>query len=307
MSTPFDLSHKPHIGKPLELEPNIQVVTAPNAGPMTFTGTQSYLLGKDAVAIIDPGPEDDAHLKALLNALNGRPLSHILITHSHVDHSPLSRRLSEQTGAPIYAFGTAHESRSPLMEQLAQSGDLGGQEGIDTRFRFDHRLHHGQIITGDGWELEVIHTPGHLSNHICFAHNASGALFSGDHVMGWATTMVSPPDGDLGAFMASLAHLGERHDDRVYYAGHGAPVSNPLAMVNHLLTHRKSRESQILDHLSRNSATAGQIAKAIYTDVDPRLIPAATRNVLAHLIDLYTRDLATSEGPLSRHSTFHKK
>jgi glyoxylase-like metal-dependent hydrolase (beta-lactamase superfamily II) len=307
MSNPFDLSHKPHIGKPLDLAPGLQVVTAPNASPMTFTGTQTYLLGKDAVAIIDPGPEDDTHLKALLNALNGRPLSHILITHSHMDHSPLSRRLSEKTGAPIYAFGNPHDSRSPLMERLAQAGDLGGQEGIDTDFRFDHRLKHGQIIAGDGWELEVIHTPGHLSNHICFANNNTGALFSGDHVMGWATTMVSPPDGDLSAFMASLAHLAERKDDRTYYAGHGAPVSNPLAIVNHLLKHRKSREAQILDHLSHSSATASQIAKTIYTDVNPRLLPAATRNVLAHLVDLYTRDFATSEGPLSQHSTFHKK
>lgn len=306
MSTPFDLSHKPHVGKALELEPGIQVVTAPNASPMTFTGTQTYLLGQDAVAIIDPGPDSDAHLNALLSALNGRPVSHILITHSHVDHSPLSRRLSDQTGAAIYAFGTAHDSRSTLMERLAQAGDLGGQEGIDTEFRFDHRLAHGQIITGDGWELETLHTPGHLSNHICFAHNATGAVFSGDHVMGWATTMVSPPDGDLGAFMASLAHLAERQDDRTYYAGHGAAILDPLAMVNHLLKHRKSRESQILDTLSKGSATATQIAKTIYTDVDPRLIPAATRNVLAHLIDLYSRKLISSEGPLSQHSIFHK-
>ncbi len=177
----------------------------------------------------------------------------------------------------------------------------------DTDFRFDHRLTHGQIITGDGWELETLHTPGHLSNHICFANNATGAVFSGDHVMGWATSMVSPPDGDLSAFMASLALLAERQDDRIYYAGHGAPVTAPLTMVNHLIKHRKSRESQILDTLALGSATASSIARTIYTDVDPRLIPAATRNVLAHLIDLYSRDLASSDGPLSQHSVFHKK
>lgn len=307
MSTPFDLDHRPQVGKAVTLAPDIAVVTAPNASPMTFTGTQTYLLGRDAVAIIDPGPDDDAHLQALLAALKGRPLSHILLTHTHVDHSPLSRRLAECTGAPILAFGDAQAARSPIMEKLSRAADLGGGEGIDTGFRCDQLIADGQIIQGDGWELEAIHTPGHLSNHLCFALNDRNAVFSGDHVMGWATTMVSPPDGDLTRFMTSLKRLAQRGDDRVYYPGHGAALPDPLEMVAYLLRHRKSRESQILEALAKGSSNAAVIATMVYTDVDPRLIPAATRNVLAHLIDLTERDIVFSQTDISRDSVFALK
>ncbi len=306
MSDPFDRSHKPVIGKPLDLAPALQVVTAPNASPMTFTGTQTYLLGTDAVAVIDPGPDNDAHLDALLAAIGQRPVSHILITHSHTDHSPLSRKLAERTEAPILAFGTAHEARSPLMERLAAAGDLGGREGTDEDFHYDRKIEHGQVVSGDGWELEAIHTPGHLSNHLCFGWNSTGAVFSGDHVMGWATTLVSPPDGDLRAFMNSLDRLADR-EDRIYYPGHGAPISDPLKMVRHQINHRKSRESQIIDALASGDATPSELAAVIYTDVDPRLLPAAARNVFAHLIDLNERGFVTSDGDIWQGCRFARK
>lgn len=307
MNDPFERDHKPLVGKPLDLAPALQVVTVPNASPMTFTGTQTYLLGTDAVAVIDPGPDNDAHLNALIAALKGRPVSHIIVTHSHIDHSPLSRRLAAATKAPILAFGTTHEARSPVMERLAQTGDLGGREGTDEDFRFDVEVTHGQIIQGDGWQLEAIHTPGHLSNHLCFAWNETGAVFTGDHVMGWATTMVSPPDGDLTQYMASMQRLAGREDDQIYYPGHGGPVNDPMGMVRHQINHRNMRESQIIDTLKQGTASASDLAALIYTDVDPYLLPAATRNVFAHLIDLNERELVLSEDGIWQGSRFQIK
>ena len=291
----------------MPLQPGLSVVTAPNAGPMTFTGTQTYLLGTDALAIIDPGPDIESHLQALLAAIAGRAVSHVIVTHSHVDHSPLSRRLAEITRAPILAFGTAHEARSPVMDRLAKAGDLGGKEGIDTDFRVDQKVGDGELIPGDGWTLRALHTPGHLSNHLCFAWQEADAVFSGDHVMGWATTMVSPPDGDLTDFMRSLEKLARRTDDRIFYPGHGAAITEPLAMVKHQINHRKMRESQIYEALGAGAASAPELAMQIYTDVDPRLLPAASRNVFAHLIDLCERGLVAAPQGMTQASRFERK
>ena len=308
MSDPFDRNYTPKTGELVQLSPLVGVVTAPNAGPMTFTGTQTYLVGQGTLAVVDPGPDNDAHLAALVRAINGRPVSHILVTHSHVDHSPLCRRLSDLTGAPVLGFGTANEGRSAVMERLAVQGDLGGNEGIDEGFAPDRKLADGEVIEGDGWALEAIHTPGHLSNHLCFAVQGTGAVLTGDHVMGWATTMVSPPDGDLTGFMASMEKLAAREGDSVYYPGHGGAIKDPAGMVAHQIRHRKSREVQILAALSGgNPATALQLAEQIYTDVDPRLIPAATRNVFAHLIDLSERQRVESDGPISVDAVFFEK
>ena len=304
MSDPYERNHKPAVGQAVEIEPGLRVVTADNAAPMTFTGTQTYLLGTDAVAVIDPGPDSDAHYKALMAAIGGAEVSHILVTHSHLDHSPLSGRLQQATQAPVLAFGQAHAARSAVMERLAGAGDLGGKEGIDTGFQPDVLLRDGQLVSGDCWTLQALHTPGHLSNHLCFAWETRGAVFTGDHVMGWATTMVSPPDGDLTDFMASLAKLAERGDDRVYYPGHGAPVLDPIGMVRHQIAHRKTREAQILDTLGLGTFSPAELAARIYTDVDPRLLPAAARNVLAHLIDLSERRLVRSEGEISQTAKF---
>lgn len=275
---------------------------------MTFTGTQTYLIGKETLAIVDPGPDLEAHYLAVLNGVAGRPVSHILVTHSHVDHSPLSRRLSLSLDAPVLAFGHANDGRSDVMNRLAAAADLGGAEGIDNDFVPDEYVVDGQILSGAGWEVEAIHTPGHLSNHLCFALCGTGVVFTGDHIMGWATTMVSPPDGDLTSFMISMDKMLSRSGDTVYYPGHGGAVEDPYGMVRHQIEHRKSREAQILQELEQSkTSTPFALAQSIYTDVDQRLIPAAARNVFAHLIDLSERGIVKSDRAISPKAYFSKK
>lgn len=304
MNDPFNRNHQPRIGVATELEDGIRVITAPNASPMTFTGTQTYIVGQGHVAIIDPGPQDATHLNAILAATKGEVISHIFVTHSHLDHSPLAAELAIVTGAPVLAFGDSFEHRNRIMDELALQGDLGGQEGIDAAFKPDVRLLDNEVVTGEGWALSTIATPGHFSNHMCFSWAEAGAVFSGDHVMGWATTMVSPPDGDLNAFMKSLDVMANRHQDRVYYPGHGAEIQDPLNMVNHQVKHRKMREGQILSALEGGSADAQELARKIYTDVDPRLLPAAARNVLSHLIDLTGQGLLKTDRAIAKNARF---
>lgn len=284
----------------MQLDPGIRRILAPNPSPMTFWGTNSYIVGDGSVAIIDPGPRDPAHMQALLQALTpGETVAAILVTHSHRDHSPLARDLSDKTGAPIFAFGDSLAGKDP---EIAALSDIGGGEGVDADFRPDHCLSDGEAMAVGGLELTALWTPGHMGNHLCFA--MGDVVFSGDHVMGWATSMVSPPDGDLSAFMRALDKLAAR-DDRVFYPGHGAPVENPQARVRELIAHRKMREGQILTALTDAPGTAAELAARIYTDVAPALLPAAARNVLAHLIDLDRRDQAGRDGPLSQQTVFH--
>ncbi len=297
MQNPFVTNHKVQVGVALELAPGLRVVTAPNPGPMTFTGTQTYLLGVDRVAIIDPGPENDAHLEALLDATTNACVSHIIVTHAHVDHSPLARRLSRKLDVPVYGFtepapapANGHDRRLDAMPR-----ELQGGEGIDHGHRVDVDLHDGSVVGGGEWELEVLHTPGHLSDHLCLAWRNTGNVFTGDHIMSWATTMVSPPDGDMRAFMNSLERMAKRQGDRTYYPGHGGPVEDPQAMIDWQIRHRLARESQILDSLSERQFTPNEIVRRIYTNIDRRLVPAAERNVLAHLIDLSDRGLVEPE------------
>lgn len=302
LKTPFDTNHTPDIGVALPLAEGLRVITAPNASPMTFTGTQTYLLGEGEVALIDPGPDAPAHSAAIEAALEGQTLSHIIVTHSHVDHSPLATALGAKTGVPVYGFGEANAARSPLMEQLAATADLGGAEGIDTGFIPDITLRDGDTLEGNGWRLEAVHTPGHLSNHLCFAWQDS--LFSGDHVMGWASTLVSPPDGDLTAFMGSLRKLQDR-GEHTYYPGHGAPVFEAHSMVDYLLAHRLGREDQIMARLA-NPQTVAQLTTSIYADINPMLHGAASRNVLAHIIDLFERGLVLPEGDFNASARFKR-
>ncbi|WP_040605115.1 MBL fold metallo-hydrolase [Sagittula stellata] len=278
---------QPVPGKPEELLPGVRRLVAPNPSAMTFRGTNSYLVGTRGLALIDPGPEMGKHLDALLAAVGpGQHISHILVTHAHLDHSPLARKLSDVTGAPVFAFGDALAGRSAVMTRLAEGGLVGGGEGVDTAFAPDHRLADRETVEGDGWCLEALHTPGHMANHLSFA--LDDVLFSGDLVMGWATSLVSPPDGDLTAFMASLRRLAER-PWACFLPGHGDVVSQPAARIAKLLSHRESRETSILAALSDGPATASELAARIYIDTPPALLPAATRNVLAHLIDLVER------------------
>jgi glyoxylase-like metal-dependent hydrolase (beta-lactamase superfamily II) len=303
MTGPFDLDHAPPVGVPERLAPGLRAVTAPNAGPMTFTGTRSYVVGDGEVAVIDPGPADGAHLAALAAAVAGERVAAVLVTHAHRDHSEGAAAFAARVGAPVLAHGDAAGARSPAMARLAATGGIGGGEGLDAGFAPDRRIGDGAVLTGPGWTLRALHLPGHLADHLCFAWAEGGALFSGDLVMGWASTLISPPDGDLGAFRASLSRLQAR-GEAVYFPGHGAPVRDPKRLVAHLLAHREEREAQILAALAAGPATVPALVAAIYVDVDPALHPAAARNVLAHLVDLAERGLAAAEGPLSANARF---
>lgn len=287
------------------LEPGLIRVRAPNPSPMTFTGTNTYLLGTDTdqIAIIDPGPALPAHREAILSALPaGARVAAILVTHSHSDHSPLAPVLAADTGAPVHAAGDSDFGRSPMMRRLAAAGDLGGGEGVDRAFTPDRTFGDGETLSGGFGAIEALLTPGHMGNHASFIWR--GALFSGDAVMGWSTSLISPPDGDLTAFMATLDRLAAR-SDRIYYPGHGEPVHAPQARVAELAAHRRAREAQILAQLQRRGGmTARDLAEAIYTDIDPALLPAAARNVLAHLLDLSSGGRLSVQGPIIQDARF---
>ena len=289
MAISFDTNHKPVIGETEHLENDLVVITADNASPMTFTGTRTYILGTENLIVIDPGPDSEAHLSSLMKYIGKRKVTDILLTHSHIDHSPLSRKLKIETGARIIGFGSADEARTSFMKKLSSSLDLGGEEGIDKDLVLDKKVVEKQILKLNNYSIEVVHTPGHLSNHICFSLKERQILFSGDHVMGWATTLISPPDGDLGSFMNSLEKLSDR-EEMIYYPGHGKPLKEPGKMVLAQIKHRRDREEQILNSVSKISRTPAEIVDDVYVDLNPMLKAAAIRNVLAHLIDLYQRD-----------------
>jgi len=265
-------------GLPMRLEPLVVRVLAPNASAYTHSGTQSYVVGESDLAVIDPGPDDPAHLAALTRTIAGRPVRAILVSHHHRDHSPATRPLAAATGAPIVGA------------RAFAAGEAAGDAAFDRDYRPTHVLGDGDTVAGEGWTLQAVTTPGHTSNHLSFALRESGALFSGDHVMGWATSIVSPPDGDMAAYMASLEKLLGR-DDRIYYPGHGDAVENPRRLVRGMLGHRKSREGQILRQLREGAKAVPAMVARMYAGLDPRLLPAAERSVLAHLIDLRDRGL----------------
>ncbi len=281
------------------LVPGLRRVLAPNPSPMTFHGTNSYLVGTGDVALIDPGPDNAAHGAALLAALQkGERISHILVTHAHIDHSPLARSMAEALGVKVYAFGPASAGRSQQMQVLAATGLVAGGEGIDADFRPDVRLSDGEALAHGDWHLTALHTPGHLSNHLCFA--AGDILFSGDHVMGWASSLVSPPDGDMADYMAALHRLAAR-DWSVIHSGHGPAIPDPAARLAFLIRHRNEREAAILARLALAPATIPALTQTLYAETPPALHPAAARNVLAHLLDLVGRGrvIATPEPGLT--------
>jgi glyoxylase-like metal-dependent hydrolase (beta-lactamase superfamily II) len=284
----------PAPGVPIELAPGLRRVLAPNPSPMTYRGTNTYLLGSRDIAVIDPGPDMDAHLDAILTALTpDQSITHILVTHSHVDHSPLAARLSAATSAPILAFGDSNAGRSNAMKACLDAVMTSGGEGIDHSFKPDVLLTDGQTLTAGDTELTAWHTPGHMGNHMCFGWKDT--LFCGDLVMGWASSLVSPPDGDLTDFMASCEKMRDLRP-ALLHSGHGAPITDPTARITWLIDHRKSREAQILQALADSPATAAELAAKIYTEVAPALLPAATRNVFAHLIDLEGKSEVTRGG-----------
>ena len=287
----------------LPLAPGLRRLTAPNPSLMTAEGTNTFLIGDTDIAVIDPGPASDPHLRAILAALTqGQRISHILVTHSHLDHSPLARPLAHETGALVLAAGPSDWGRSAAMQALADDGLIGGGEGVDAAFAPDAQLADGAAVEGDGWRITALHTPGHMANHLSFAWG--DALFCGDLVMGWSTSLISPPDGDLTAFRASLRRLMTRGDS-VYYPAHGDSVSDPQARCAELLAHRARREAQILAALTPGPATPATLTGRIYTDIPAPLLPVAERNVLAHLIDLVERNKVSPEGRLSARARFH--
>ena len=284
------------------VEPGVRLVRAPNPSPMTHTGTNTWIVGTGEVAVIDPGPDMPAHLAAIEAALSpGERIGVVAVTHAHRDHCSLAGELARRWGAPVAAAGGLVARRRPALTALARSGDLGGGEGSDPEFAPDLVLEEGAALDGPDWRLTAVATPGHTADHLAFA--LGDAVFCGDLVMGWASTVIAPPDGDLAAFRHSCARLAERRP-RVLLPGHGDPVADPAARIAWLLAHRTAREAQIVAALAAGPETPAALTARIYTDTAPALLPAAERNVLAHLLDLTERGLATAHGRSARDATY---
>ena len=272
--------------------PLIRRVVARNPSPFTFKGTGTYIVGHGRVAVIDPGPDIAAHVEALLGALRGETISHIVVTHTHLDHSPAAAAVKQATGAKTYGFGPHGSGRAE------DASGVGGvtEEGGDHAFAPDVTMREGDVPEGPGWRLEAVHTPGHTSNHLCFALPQERALFSGDHVMGWSTSVIAPPDGDMRAYMHSLQKLLAR-DDAVYWPTHGPEIPDPKPFVQAFIYHRRERSEAILARLAQGDETIEAIVENVYVGLDPRLRGAAARSVLAHLIELVETRQAACDGP----------
>ena len=271
-----------------ELSPLIRRVTANNPGPFTYLGTGTYIIGRGDVAVIDPGPIDDAHLTAILAATEGERITHIPITHTHNDHSPLAAALKEKTGAKTCGFGP-HGSGRPEGPQMEEGGDRG--------FVPDIALKDGDEVSGRGWTLSAVHTPGHTSNHMCFALKEENALFCGDHIMGWSTTVIVPPDGDMTAYMNSLRKIRDSNYETLWPT-HGPPVRDVADFIGAYIAHRQAREDQIVACLKDGIGDIGAMVKRMYADVDERLHPAAAMSVRAHMKKLIDEARVREAGSL---------
>jgi glyoxylase-like metal-dependent hydrolase (beta-lactamase superfamily II) len=298
MTLEFDMDFAPAYGEAIAAAPDVLRLTVNNPSPFTFHGTNSYIVGRDTLAVIDPGPDDEAHFQALLAAIAGRPVSHIFVSHTHRDHSPLTARLKEATGATVVAEGP-HRPARPL--RIGETNPLDAS--ADTEFQPDRKLADGEAVSGDRWTIRGVFTPGHTANHMAFSLEGTGILFSADHVMAWSTSIVAPPDGAMSDYMASLDKLLER-DDRLYLPGHGGPVVNPPHFVRGLRAHRKMRERAILERLKAGDRTIPEMVKTIYRNTDARLHGAAGLSVLAHIEDLVGRGKVTVDGEIAIDSAY---
>jgi glyoxylase-like metal-dependent hydrolase (beta-lactamase superfamily II) len=287
---PFNRDFPLQPGVAEEVRPGVRRILCNNPSPFTFTGTVSYILGKGRVAIIDPGPDDPAHAAALLAAVQGETVTHILVTHTHRDHSPNTARLKAATGAVVYAEGP-HRASRPRYE----TEKISSESGADRDFNPDVRVADGEIIEGAGWAVQAVATPGHTANHLAFAWRDRRICFVGDHVMGWSTSIVAPPDGSMVDYMASLQRLTQR-DENLYFSGHGPEIADGPRYVRFLIRHRQAREASILHRLAKGAADIPTLVRAIYIGLDPRLAGAAGYSVLAHLEDLVARGLVTTDG-----------
>ncbi len=284
------------------LSPLIRRVVARNPSPFTFKGTGTYIVGRGSVAVIDPGPALPEHVDALLAALAGETVSHILVTHTHLDHSPAAAALKRATGAPTLGFGPHGTNQ----HGATRSEGAGGEEGADRDFVPDLALRDGDVVEGKGWRMAAVHTPGHTSNHLCFALEDEKVLFSGDHVMGWSTSVIAPPDGDMAAYLRALDKLLVR-DDAVYWPTHGPAIPDPKTHVRAFIAHRRERADAILRRLAAGDETVPALVDAIYLGLDPRLRGAAGRSVLSHLIALIEEGAVACEGPPSVGARFHPR
>jgi glyoxylase-like metal-dependent hydrolase (beta-lactamase superfamily II) len=287
---PFDRSFDLPPGRVEEVMPGVRRLLVDNPGPFTFKGTLTYIVGKDQVAIIDPGPIDEAHIAALLDAVRGETVTHILVTHTHRDHSPAAARIKAATGAKTYGEGP-HRAARPL--HVGEAPPL--EASADRDFHPDVALADGETVSGPGWVLEAVTTPGHTANHMAFALEGKSVLFAGDHVMAWSTPVVAPPDGAMSDYMASLEKLSRRAET-LYFPGHGGAVRDAPRFVQQYIAHRRAREASILAQLAGGEADIPTLVRAIYVGLDPRLTRAAGLSVLAHLEDLTARGRVATEG-----------
>jgi glyoxylase-like metal-dependent hydrolase (beta-lactamase superfamily II) len=277
-------------GRPTEVAPGVRALVANNPGPFTFKGTVSYIVGRGNVAIVDPGPDDDAHIASLLAAVRGETVTDIFVTHTHRDHSPAVPAIKAATGATVYAEGP-HRPARPL--HIGETNRLDASADMD--FRPDVTLADGAVVSGDGWTIEAIATPGHTANHMAYALREADLIFSGDHVMAWSTSIVAPPDGAMSDYMTSLEKLARRSEP-LYLPGHGGPVRAAPNFVRGYIRHRKGREESILHRLARGAADIPTLVRAIYIGIDARLVGAAALSVLAHLEDMVARGIVVTDG-----------
>lgn len=295
----FDLDFAAPPGLSVAVSPLVRRVVAGNGGPFTFTGTCTYVVGRGTVAVIDPGPDDrPEHLAAILTAIAGETVSHIVVSHTHVDHSPGARRLKEAVGAPIVGCAP-HRAARPLA-----AGETNTMEGSgDLLHRPDAVMAEGDAVEGPGWTLQALATPGHTANHLAFLLPEEKAVFTADHVMAWSTTIVGPPDGSMTEFMASLEKLRGR-EDAVFWPGHGGPVREPARFVRALIHHRRARETSILNRLKAGDATVSAIVPAIYAGLRPELHRAAGLSIFAHLEDMVRRGIVSTDGSAQLEGTY---
>ncbi|MFD0915912.1 MBL fold metallo-hydrolase [Pseudahrensia aquimaris] len=291
MSSPnFRTEFDPRHGEAVELVPGLSRVVCENPSAFTFHGTNTYILGEERVAVIDPGPLVDSHFDALLGAIGGRTVSHIIVTHTHADHSPLAKELQAKTGAPMFAEGPHRAARAL---NIGETNPLDASADMD--FKPDHALAHGDLVEGDGWTLTALHTPGHTANHLAFAWKDTDYLFPGDHVMAWATSIVAPPDGAMADYMASLEVLLAQ-DQEVYFPGHGGRLDQARSFTRALRAHRKMREQAVLDQVRKGKETIPEMVAVIYRTTDKKLHGAAGLSVLAHMEDLVARGVVACNG-----------
>ena len=288
MSIPFIRNFDFEYGRCDQLSPMVQRVVADNPGPFTYTGTGVFIVGDQNVAVIDPGPDIPAHKAALDKALTGRRVTHVLVTHHHIDHSPLAQPLAHAHNCLVYGYGL--QPRTPQAEEVRL------EAGDDLTFKPDVEIRDGKLIKGDGWTIEAIHTPGHTSNHLCYDLKEENTLFSGDHIMGWSTSVVSPPDGDMGDYLNSLRRVYDRHFD-ILRPTHGPAIKDVDVFVKAYIDHRLAREAQITDALQSGLTDIFAIVEKLYAAVDKRLHPAAAHSVLSHIIHMRQDGRVKADGP----------